>query len=102
MIGAGVQLEGLNYQPHEPAIRAFEKYAYEIEFNAFIKSLEERAVSLAIQALGQKDEIMNRWLGGRAQELLEIVGAFSERRIYRESAEFLGGEQEDPLRGVAP
>lgn len=94
------QLEGLNYQPHEPAIRAFEKYAYDREFSDFIRSLQDRAVSLAIQAIGQKDEIMNRWLGGRAAELLEIVGAFSERKIHRQTEEYLGEPAENPINGA--
>ena len=85
----------------ESVIRAFEKYAHEREFNDFISALQDRAVAVSIMAIGQRDDVLSRWLGGRAQELLEIVGAFSERKILRETDEFLGQPAPDnPLKGL--
>jgi len=92
--------QSFSFQATEPVIRAFEKYAYDKEFCALIDYLNSRAVALAIMAIGQKDDILNRWLGGRSQELLDIVAMFSERKKLRMTEEFLGEIPEDPLRGV--
>ena len=89
-----------NFRAQESDIRAFEKYAYDKVFVDFIQGLNDRAVSLAIQALGQRDNDMIRLFGGRAQELLEIVGAFSERKVLAQTEEYLGEPLEDPLKGV--
>jgi hypothetical protein len=89
------------FQATEPVIRAFEKFAYEPDFNDFIKYLHDRATTLAIMAVGQRDETLLRWMGGRSQELFEIVAMFSERKILRQTEEFLGDSgQDDPLAGV--
>ena len=95
--------KSIQFVPTEPIIRAFERYGHEREFNDFIKALEDRAVTVAIMALAQRDDFLNRQLGGRGAELLEIVGAFHERRVLRETEEYLGQPiPDDPLRGVEP
>lgn len=94
--------KSFGFQATEPIIRAFERYCGDREFNEFIKALEDRAVTVAIMALSQKDETVNRWLAGRGQELLDIVASYNERKTLRQTEEFLGQSAPDdnPLQGL--
>ena len=72
--------------PVPEIMRCLLKHQADGEFNDFMSFLKNRAIVLLLFAANTKDQVEERWLQGRAKELMDLTTIFEERAKLRKEA----------------